>query len=85
MGVLIHINVPRYSDQRCLVVDCPTCERPRRMLWQFQEWYGGTLTCAGCGDRWSDGEMHPRPFAPGWRQDNIRYARGVLVTLGVFA
>jgi len=79
----IHINYVRYSDVGCSVVNCPTCERPRRMLFQFQEWYGSTLTCAGCGDRWMDGEMGERPFAPGWRKANIEYARGELAKIGV--
>lgn len=79
----IHINFARYSRTECAVVDCPTCARMRRMLAQFQEWYGWTLTCTGCGERWQDGEHGGREFRPGWRQDSIRRARGVLATIGV--
>lgn len=79
----IHINFTRYSRTECVVVDCPTCQRMRRMLAQFQEWYGWTLTCAGCGERWQDGERGGREFCPGWRQKNIRHARAVLATIGV--
>lgn len=83
--VSIHINWTRYSETKCVVIDCPVCERPRRFLSQFQEWYGSTITCCGCGDMWTDGEPHERPFAPGWRQQNIRRARKVLASIGVQA
>jgi hypothetical protein len=79
----IHINYARYSRTACLVVDCPTCERMRRMLANFQDWYGWTLTCAGCGEMWTDGEMHPRPFARGWRQYQREHAREGLAAIGV--
>ena len=81
----IHINWTRYSETWCAVNDCPTCERPRRMLGQFQEYYGTTWTCAGCGDQWQDGEMLERPFCPGWRKDNIQRARKTLAEIGVNA
>jgi hypothetical protein len=81
----IHINFARYSETTCAVIDCPTCQRQRRMLAQFQEWYGTTLTCAGCGDQWTDGERHGRPFAPGWRERSIRNARSQLAQIGVTA
>jgi hypothetical protein len=81
----LHISYTRYSHTWCAVNDCPTCERPRRMLAQFQEWYGTTWTCAGCGDRWMDGERGERPFAPGWRRQSIERARKVLASIGVQA
>jgi ribosomal protein L37AE/L43A len=81
----IHVNFVRYSETWCAVNECPTCERHRRMLARYQEWYGTTWTCAGCGDQWTDGERHPRPFAPGWRKDNIEHARKVLTEIGVQA
>lgn len=49
---------------------CPTCGSAQRMAGFLQLWYGQTLTCLGCGDRWTDGEMHPRPFKPRWRAEN---------------
>jgi hypothetical protein len=82
---MIHINFARHSETQCVVLDCPTCERPRRMLARFQEWYGWTHTCAGCGEMWSDGEQHERPFAPGWRRQNREHARAVLASIGVQA
>ena len=60
-------------------------KRDRRMLGQFQEWYGTTWTCAGCGERWTDGEQHERPFVPGWRAEHIRHARAQLAQIGIAA
>lgn len=80
----MHIHAPA-GTYSAAVIDCPTCERPRRMLAWFVEWYGTTLTCAGCGDQWSDGEMLERPFAPGWRRKSIEHARAKLATIGVQA
>lgn len=85
MDVSLHINWTRYSKTHCAVIDCPVCQRPRRMLCRFQDWYGTTVTCTGCGDQWTDGERHDRPFYPGWRKDHIRYAREVLATIGIQA
>lgn len=81
----IHINWTRYDVTFCRLNLCPTCERDRRMLGQHQEWYGTAWTCLGCGDRWSDGEMHERPFMPGWRQQHIRHARKILESIGLQA
>jgi hypothetical protein len=81
----VHINFTRYSETCCTVHRCPTCERPRRMLAQFQEWYGWTVTCAGCGDTWQDGEMLERPFCPGWRRKSIEHARKILAGIGIQA
>jgi hypothetical protein len=78
----LHINWTRYSETKCAVIDCPTCARPRRMLAEFQDGYGWTVTCAGCGDMWTDGEMHGRPFAPGWRRERIKRARAKLAEIG---
>lgn len=81
----VHIKWTRYTDTFCRVNHCPTCERDRRMLGQFEEWYGTTWTCAGCGDQWQDGYRMERPFAPGWRRKNIEHARRVLAHIGVTA
>lgn len=43
------------------------------MCWH-QPWYGSMFTCLRCGERWVDGEMLERPFAPRWRKDNIKCA-----------
>lgn len=55
--------------------DCPTEGAPRRMVGSFAAWYGWTIYCTGCGDRWMDGERGERPFARGWRQESIRHAQ----------
>lgn len=79
---IVHIYAPATTTE-CAVIDCPVCQRPRRMLAQHAEWYGYTITCAGCGDKWSDGEMHDRPFERGWRRQSIEYARKKLASIGV--
>ena len=83
-GVLVHVHNPP-TTKFCQVNHCPVCDRPRRMLGVFAEWYGTTWTCAGCGDQWSDGELHERPFEPGWRKHNREYARRELSKIGVQA
>lgn len=80
---VLHVNFARYSITECMVIDCPTCKRLRRASAQFQEWYGWTIYCAGCGDSWQDGEMMERPFLPGWRRKSIEHARKVLASIGV--
>lgn len=37
------------------------------------------------GDTWHDGEREERPFARGWRQKSIEYARAELAKIGVQA
>ena len=78
----LHIHAPPV-ETFCAVNACPTCERPRRMLGEFAEWYGTTWTCAGCGDSWQDGERGERPFAPGWRKRSIERACKKLSAIGV--
>lgn len=78
----IHIHAPK-GEYFAALNPCPTCQRPRRMLGWHVEWYGTTWTCAGCGDQWSDGERHERPFARGWRKKQIEYARKKLAEIGV--
>ncbi|MFD6490328.1 hypothetical protein [Streptomyces sp. NPDC060188] len=48
---------------------CGTCKTRRRMLWRDEAWYGVTITCCHCGDRWQDGERYPRPSKRGWRTE----------------
>ncbi len=54
---------------------CPVCKSEQRMAGFLQLWYGQTATCLNCGDMWTDGEMHPRPFKPRWRSENIAAAQ----------
>lgn len=55
--------------------NCPTCKQRRRFSGREQAWYGTTWTCCGCGDSWTDGEMHERPFKRGWRKGAIAHAK----------
>ncbi len=80
----LHIHAPQ-GEYFAAVNECPTCDRPRRMLGWFVDWYGTTWTCAGCGDKWQDGEMLERPFSPGWRRKQIEHAREKLAKIGVTA
>lgn len=82
--ITLHILAPKLRKE-CVVIDCPTCDRQRKAYGFCAEWYGWDITCAGCGDRWQDGELCPRPFARGWRQQNIRHAREQLAKIGVQA
>lgn len=68
---------------------CPTCAARRTFVVEYpaSPWYGATWTCLGCGDMWSDGERHERPFRPGWRPQRIAHAkaaRGQLQTLAEY-
>lgn len=82
---IVHVHAPRPSSVSCVVLTCPTCERPRRFLVRYYDWYGASKICAGCGDTWHDGEREERPFARGWRQKSIEYARAELTKIGVQA
>lgn len=70
-----HISLARADVNLRGYMECPTCERRRRYAGFFQEWYGATMYCLGCGDVWTDGEMHERPFRPRWRTKNKARAR----------
>ena len=62
---------------------CPTCKRDTLKLCQHYEWYGWSVTCLECGERWEDGERLPRPFAPRWREKNIERAEKRIAALGL--
>lgn len=57
------------------MIHCPICKQLRRMAVVEALWYGATVTCCGCGDSWTDGEMHERPFKRGWRNEAIAKAK----------
>lgn len=79
----IIICMAHYDEQRVEVEDCPTCKGPQQMFCQHEDWYGWTVTCLTCGERWMDSEMCPRPFAPGWRKKQAQEARDKAVKLGL--
>ncbi|WP_328344903.1 hypothetical protein [Micromonospora sp. NBC_00421] len=56
---------------------CPTEQKRRRFAGRDAAWYGTTWTCCGCGDSWTDGERHERPFRRGWRSAAVAAARRV--------
>lgn len=70
----IHVCAPSATVSRRILM-CHNCKRRRRFRVNSYEWYGPDVYCCACGERWSDGEWMPRPFARGWRQENIAYAR----------
>jgi hypothetical protein len=58
------------------ILNCPTEGRRRRMAGiDGGPYYGPTLTCLGCGDSWSCGERHERPFQRAWRTKAIASAK----------
>lgn len=71
----VHIYAPPTTSERARILPCPTCKQRRKMLVLTYEWHGAFITCTGCGEQWSDGEMCPRPFARGWRQKSIDRAK----------
>ncbi|MFI7073628.1 hypothetical protein [Micromonospora sediminicola] len=71
---VVHINRPdEFLPRR--IVFCPVEQRRRRMAGRDAAWYGATWTCCGCGDSWTDGEMHPRPFKRAWRKEAVAAAK----------
>lgn len=67
------------------ILNCPTCKQRRRMAGRdFGPYYGPTVTCCGCGDAWSCGEMLDRPFKRGWRQEAIAGAKQAWEVAGQF-
>ena len=75
MAAAIHIHAPRPVEVLRRIHRCPTCERRRRFVALVYEWYEATWTCCGCGDAWTDGERHERPFLRGWRAKPIAKAK----------
>lgn len=77
-----HATTPQicWTDTRHairMVKHCPTCGTNRRFGGFYQHWYGLTLTCCTCGETWTDGEQHPRPFARGWRKQSAKQGRAL--------
>ncbi len=40
-------------------------------------WYDPIIQCTKCGEQWSDGQLWPRPFRPGWRPEQQATARAL--------
>lgn len=74
MSAVVICRPPSFPIRRILA--CPTCKQRRRMAGiDGGPWYGPTLTCLGCGDSWTCGEMHDRPFARAWRVKSVAAAK----------
>ena len=71
----LHIYAPPAIKRRIWAADCPVCGKWTRLMGFFYEWHGWTTICLRCGDRWSDGEIHERPFMRGWRQKSVADAK----------
>ncbi len=54
------------------IMECAVEKRRRRIVVRYEVWYDTAYFCLGCGDSWAGGELHQRPFAPGWRRKAIR-------------
>lgn len=71
-----------YAIRRILT--CPTCRQRRRMLIHDEVWYGQTVICCHCGDRWQDGELYPRPNTRGWRKEAAAKATAEWLAIGPY-
>jgi hypothetical protein len=66
------------------IAHCPTCKTKRRFSGGHAVWYGTTWSCCGCGDTWTDGERHQRPFRRGWRTKAVAEAKRLWADAGPF-
>lgn len=71
----IFICGPSRTLDRRRILKCPVENRRRRMVVNYGGYWGSTVYCCGCGDSWSEGELNPRPFRPGWRKESIARAK----------
>lgn len=68
---------PDNTTLRKRYLRCPMCECTTETVTRDDGWYGRVVMCCRCGDSWSDGELHERPFARGWRQRAIAKHRSL--------
>jgi hypothetical protein len=71
------VIICRPSDEflRKRYLHCVMCQVTTEAVLRFEAWYGVTHYCCRCGDAWTDGELHERPFARGWRDRAVRKHR----------
>lgn len=70
---VLHVNAPAsFPGRRHL--NCVTCRTVTRFAVREYGWYAPLLTCCNCGDSWSDGWRHQRPFRRDWRKNAIARA-----------
>lgn len=72
-GVIVCFASDRFL--RKAIRRCPVCECMTEMVERHEAWYGTSTYCCKCGDRWSDGELGPRPFRRGWRREAVQRHR----------
>lgn len=68
----VYICSPHPVNWKVIRKTCPTCNKRRKMLVEYYEWYDAMISCLSCGDQWSDGERLPRPFYRNWREDAVK-------------
>lgn len=71
----VNICRPTVERKRLVKTACDNCGCDRWHAVFVYEWYDPSGTCLRCGERWEGDEYLPRPFCPGWRQDNIASAK----------
>lgn len=78
----IHICSPKLQKWEVRHYKCPNCGK-RKMLVEYFEWYGASVSCLNCGDEWHDGELSPRSFARGWRERAVEQLQKRLTLLAL--
>lgn len=71
----VHILSPAPVVVKKVRNKCPTCDKRTTKIISFYEWYGPSVVCLACGERWNEEGREPRPFCRGWREDSVRKAR----------
>lgn len=67
----VHINTGGGTWPLRFLMRCPVCGVEQARVVSYESgspWYPPRLTCAECGDSWSDGMLAERPFRRGWRK-----------------
>ena len=57
-----YISVPSVDAWGVRLIECRFELERRRHLYEFEDWYGGQMTCLTCGYSW--GERMPTPRRP---------------------
>ena len=71
----IHIKWVETHEASITWVYCPDCEKRRACTRFYEEWYGNTFTCLGCGLSCVEGEPRNPTLGTGWREEAIAIAK----------